>query len=92
MATDLALLLHSANIILVLGLLYVYVQNYRKIRSKYTIGLVVFAAFFLLQSIMGLYFDITMAMYRDKTAENAAMFLEALKAVGFAALLKISWE
>jgi len=84
--------LHAINILLTLGLLYIYAQNYRKMKSKYTVGLVMFAFFFFLQSLMGLYFDTTMAMYKDDVAKQAAMVLEAVKAIGFAVLLKISWE
>jgi len=88
----LSVFLHSINIVLILGLLYIYVQNYMKIKSKYTIGLIVFAVFFLIHSIMGLYFDTAMVMYSSKYAENIGMVLEAIKAIGFALLLWISWE
>lgn len=92
MAEIIGTVLHAANIFLTLGLLAIYMQNYRKIKSKYTIGLMVFATFFFLQSMMGLYFNATMAMYSSPTAEKAALLLEGIKAVGFAVLLKISWE
>lgn len=84
--------LHIANIILISLLLYIYSQNYRKIKSKYTIGLMLFAGIFFVQSAVGLFLDASMAMYKSVEAENAAMFLEALKLVSFAVLLKISWE
>lgn len=87
-----SVILHATNIVLTLGLLYVYAQNYAKLRSKYTMGLIIFAVFFLLQSGMGLYFDATMVMYSSPEAANSAMLLEALKAIGFAVLLKLSWE
>ena len=84
--------LHGINIILILGLLCVYMQNYSKMRSKYTIGLSVFAVFFLAQSMMGLYFDASMPMYMSPSAETVATVLEGVKAVGFAILLWISME
>ena len=93
MAMDpLSAALHGINILLTLGLLFIYVQNYMKIKSKYTIGLMVFAAFFLVQSAMGLYFDAMMVMYSSPEAKNVATILEVVKAVGFAILLWISWE
>lgn len=84
--------LHGLNIILTLGLLVLYSQNYRKMRSRYTIGLILFAFVFFMHSAMGLYFDATMVMYSDKAAESAALILEAVKAASFAVLFWISWE
>lgn len=40
-----------ANVILLIGLLYAYWKTYRQIRSKFTIGLLYFASFLLLQNI-----------------------------------------
>ena len=84
--------LHGLNIILTLALLFVYVQNYMKMKSKYTLGLMVFVSFFLIQSVMGLYFDVTMVMYSSSGAQTAATFLEVAKAIGFAVLLWISLD
>lgn len=84
--------LHLINILLTLGLLYIYSQNYMKLKSKYTIGLMIFSLFFLVQSAMGLYFDASMVMYYSTQAKTAAIALEGIKAVALAVLLKISWE
>ena len=84
--------LHLVNVLLVLGLLFIYVQNYRKMRSKYTIGLIVFAVFFLIQGLMAIFFDASMVMYSSSDAAKAATALEAIKAVAFAVLLWISWD
>lgn len=92
MAEILGAALHVANVLLALALLFIYAQNYRKIKSKYTVGLIVFALFFLLQSAMGLYFDASMVMYYSAQAQAAAMVLEGIKAVALAVLLKISLE
>ena len=92
MALSIGFVLHIINVILILGLLYIYIQNYLKMKSKYTIGLMIFASFFLIQSLMGLYFDVSMVMYSSLQAEQAAIILEAIKSVGFAILLWISWE
>ncbi|MBI4162639.1 MAG: hypothetical protein HY513_03070 [Candidatus Aenigmarchaeota archaeon] len=84
--------LHILNILLAIGLLYVYGQNYVKIKSKYTAGLIVFVSLFLLQSFMGLYYDMSMVMYSSLQAETAAKLLEGLKLVSFAILLWVSWD
>jgi len=39
------------NVILLIGLLYAYWKTYKQIRSKFTIGLLYFASFLLLQNI-----------------------------------------
>ncbi len=85
-------MLHIINIIIIVGLLFVYTQNYAKLKSKYTIGLMIFALLFLAQTAMGIYFDMSMVMYSSSRAENAATLLEAVKTVGFAILLWISWD
>ena len=85
-------ILHVVNIILVLVILYIYLQNYRKLKSKYTIGLMLFSSLFLVHTIMGLYFDLSMIMYSTKEAELASMALEAVKTISFSILLWISFE
>ena len=92
MAETLGMALHAINVILILALLYIYLQNYTKMKSKYTIGLMFFAFILLVQSVMGLYFDTTMVMYSTSEATSIATLLEAIKAVSFAILLWISWE
>ena len=84
--------LHVASILFSIALLYVYGQNYRKIKSKYTAGLIIFVTLFLIQSLMGLYYDMAMVMYSSLQAETAAKVLEVIKVISFAVLLWISWE
>jgi hypothetical protein len=90
--TELTMALHAVNVILPLCLLYVYVQNYRKMKSKYAVGLILFAGLFLLQSLMESYYDFTMVMFSSTVAETASEVLDLIKAIGFAILLWISWE
>ena len=92
MVEMIGMILHIVNVVLLLVLLYIYLQNYRQLKTKYTAGLALFALFFLAQSVMNIYFDSTMVMYSSTPAEQAATVLEAVKAVGFAVLAWISWE
>lgn len=80
------------NIILLVGLLYVYGSNYRKLRSKYTAGLMFFVGFMLVETLMAVYFDTSMVMYYSTAAEFNAGLLQMVKAVGLAILLWISME
>ena len=45
-----------ANVCILLILLFIYWQNYRKWKSQYTIGLLVFGIFLLIQNILSLGF------------------------------------
>ncbi|MGZ7209681.1 MAG: hypothetical protein ACXVHV_07380, partial [Methanobacterium sp.] len=44
LGTYLAIIVGIANICLLLALLYVYLKNYRKLKSKFTMGLLVFVS------------------------------------------------
>jgi hypothetical protein len=43
-------ILAVGNIILLLVLLFIYVRNYRRIKSKFTLGLIIFALLLLTQA------------------------------------------
>jgi len=46
-----AAIIGIGNIVLLVGLFYIYWQNYKQIKSKFNLGLIFFAAFLLLQSL-----------------------------------------
>ena len=74
------------------GLLYVYFKNLKQIKSKFTIGLFIFAVLFLIQNLVSLYFYITMMDYYVPTVETHVFIFTLLQTIGFAVLLKITWE
>ena len=92
MAELIGMTIHSINIILLIVLLYIYVQNYRQLKTKLNVGLILFVLLFLIQSFMNVYYDTAMIMYSSTPAETAATILEGIKAVAFAILAWISWE
>jgi hypothetical protein len=47
-----ALITSIANIVLLIGMLYVYMERYLKVKSKFTTTLVLFALLFLVQNIL----------------------------------------
>jgi len=47
-----ALITSIANICLLVGMLYVYMERYLKVKSKFTTTLVLFASLFLIQNIL----------------------------------------
>ena len=84
--------LTGISILLLLGMLYVYYKNLRTARSKFTIGLFIFAVLFLIQSLVSLYYYITMMDYYAPDVEVHAFILTLLQTIAFAILLKITWE
>ena len=78
--------------LLLIGLLYVYSKNLKKIKSNFTVGLFIFALLFLFQNLISLYFYLTMMDYYVPQVETHVFILALLQAIGFAILLKITWE
>ena len=74
------------------SLLYVYYRNFTKIKSKFTLGLMVFALLFIVQNIVSLYYFLTMMDYYVPEVEIHVFILTFLQFLGFLILLKITWE
>ncbi len=89
---DVTTALTGISTLLLLGLLYVYYKNLKHIKSKFTIGLFIFALLFLIQNLVSLYYFITMMAYYSAEVEVHVFILTLLQAIGFAVLLKITWE
>ena len=82
----------SINIILILGLLYVYVKNLIEIKSGFTFGLVLFAGLFLLHNVLVFYFSITMMpLYADEVSPYIFVFT-ILQAFAFVTLNWVTWK
>lgn len=74
-------------------LLFVYLRNARQIRSKFAIGLVVFAALFLVQNVAGMW--VYMSMNDAKLGESVALpmlVLNAMETGALGTLVAISWD
>ena len=82
----------AISTIFLLGLLYIYYKNLRNAKSKFTIGLFIFALLFLIQNIVSLYYYITMMEYYAPEVEVHVFILTLLQAAGFLILLLITWE
>ena len=82
----------ALSALILAALLHVYIKNLRKIKSGFTTGLVIFASLFLLQSIVSLYFYLTMMDYYVPQVERHVFIFTLLQTIGFAVLLKITWE
>lgn len=86
-----ALITSIANIILLIGMLYVYLERYLKVKSKFTTTLVLFSLLFLVQNIL---FSIYFVFNLPETIINAVLpliFL-GLEFTALALLLMITRE
>ncbi len=89
---NLTTILTIVSILFLGGLLHIYIKNLKKIKSKFTIGLVVFAFLLLIQNIVSLYYYLTMMSYYAPEVEVHVFLLTLLQAAAFLILLKITWE
>jgi len=49
--TNVKIIINTANIVLLLILLAIYIRSYIKIKSKFTLGLIIFAFLLLMQEV-----------------------------------------
>ncbi len=80
------------NIILIFSLMYVYLRNFRKIRSLFTLGLLLFSLLFIIQNIFSFYFYITMMPIYEKGLELYALIFTVLQTFAFAIMNWITWK
>ena len=60
MLMSLTTILTIISTLLLGGLLHIYIRNLKNIKSKFTIGLFIFALLFLVQNLVSMYFYLTM--------------------------------
>jgi len=60
---EVAAFFSTINVLLLIGLLWIYATSFRKIRAEFTAGLLFFAALFLVQNLISLYSFLSMFMY-----------------------------
>lgn len=96
---DVARVAHALNVLLLLGLGYVWVRNYLEFRSKHTLGLLLFSVFLLAENAFALYIyfvDGTLSVWFASEvpdiAWQAMMVLPALEALGLGFLLWVTWD
>lgn len=84
--------LTAVNIVLLLALVYVYGRNWLRVRSGFTMGLLVFTGAFLLQYVTSFYFYVTGMDYFVAMVSMYAFVLTLLQTIAFAVLNVISWR
>jgi hypothetical protein len=89
------------NVLLLLGLGYVWGRNFLQFRSKHTLGLLVFAVLLLAENALAIYFFvfhhtltawINTASMVPPPAQRAMLALRILEFVGIAFLSWVTWD
>jgi len=96
---DIARAAVSVNILLLAGLLYVWGRNYYEIRSKHTLGLLIFGVLLLGENASALYFyslDPFLSVWYSNAMPDppwkATVLLHVLEAIGLAVLAWVTWD
>jgi hypothetical protein len=82
----------AINVLLVAGLLYVYAATFRRTRSLFTVGLLLFAFLFLIQDVVALYFAATMMPLYEPDVASFVLVFTLLQTAAFAILNWITWK
>lgn len=86
------------NLVLLLSLGYVWGRNYLQIRSKHTLGMLLFVAFLLVENGLALYFYLFEPTLRvwvttvPAVAQIAMTSLRVAEMVGLAVLAWTTWD
>ena len=91
------LVLATASIVVLGILLYLYRANFRTLRSPLSLGLILFAALFLLENLAAIYFYFAWNESLSSTGYAASvampmLLLNAVELVAFSTLLLVSWR
>lgn len=90
----------AINVVLLIGLLSVWMRNFRTFRSKHTLGLAVFGVLLLLRNAWALYIyqfhDVLAAWFASEAvpgiAWQAVLLLHVLETVALAFLAWVTWD
>ena len=88
---DVARLATGVNVLLLAALAYVWGRNYARLRSKHTLGLLLFSLFLLAENAVALYFYFN-APAMPPLAVEIMMILQVLETVGIAVLFYTNWQ
>ena len=91
---DLVLIsVNLVSVIILLFLLYVYVKNYRNIKSRFNLGLILFSALFLVENLLILH----LALFQWPHIANSVIVahmvaIDIIELLGLASLFYITWK
>ena len=77
----------TVNVLLLIGLIWIYVGSFRKVRAQFTAGLLFFAALFLVQNLISLYSFLTMFMYYAAGVTGIVLAITIVQTAGLGVIL-----
>ena len=92
MAIESAFGLQIVNIALLTLLISIYVRNLMNVRSNFTIGLLIFSGFLLIQNLVGLYLGVDYLSAMTQPFEHYAFAINITETIALLALFWISWK
>ncbi len=84
--------LQVVNSVLLVILIYIYARNLSKIKSGFTLGLLIFASFLLVQNLVGMYLGAGAMYSATEPFENYAFAINITETIALLALFWISWK
>lgn len=84
---DIAAFFSLVNVLLLIGLIWIYVGSFRKVRAQFTAALVFFAALFLVQNLIALYSFVTMFMYYASGVTGIVLAIAIVQTAGLGIML-----
>ena len=84
---QLAALFSAVNVILLLGLIWIYASSFAKVRAQFTAGLLFFAALFLVQNLISLYSFLAMFMYYASGVTWIVLTITVVQTAGLGVIL-----
>ena len=78
------------SIIMLVILLVVYITNYKKYKSGFTIGLVIFAGLLLLQNVLQVYFYTTSMQAYPPIVEQSTFIFEVIEIIAYGVILWVT--
>jgi hypothetical protein len=91
-ALQAAAALSLVNVLLLLGLIYIYGGSLRQVKAEFTAGLLFFAALMLVQNLIALYSYVAMFMYFATGAGALVLGITAAETAGLVVLLWMSFR
>jgi phosphoglycerol transferase MdoB-like AlkP superfamily enzyme len=96
---DIARIATGLNLVLLLGLAYIWGRNFAELRTKHPLGLLVFSLFLLAENAFALYYyllDPTLSVWFNTQvpviAWRAMMVLHVLETAGLLFLTWVTWD
>lgn len=89
---DAARIAAALNVVLLAVLVSIWVRNLRQIRTRQTVGSLVFALFLLAENLLAVYYYNFATIPLSAPAVRAMMYLQILETIGIAVLVYVTLE